>query len=446
MAADDSKPKPRLPILTTSQIWELLPPGYLMPGIIPDSGLMGLFGPANIGKTFILISWLICLRLGLEWCGRRAVETEVLLITDEGERGLGIRERAMCAMHGITVVPEFPHGLGMINLLDEAQMRQDVKELEAQGINPGLIAIDTFGSAIATGDETRDMPKAMTNARLLSHLIDGTIVLSHHPTKDGKYERGGGQFRNKVDVLVEVLEVPGAPNLRTLHFEKTREDERPPDLMFGLEKQSFMTPWGMKTSLGVSGLKTVLDMPSEGMTQLENTIRSVFTEQFPEGGTWTELYDATSDLTANERKKDQKLDRKTFSAALRSLVENGAVIDEAGEVSPRPKGSKYRLLKIQSVQPKRGSEEGVREEDKERGQSGAESVGGRWDPTGSPPPPTDPDASDQLGGSVSTDLHRHQPKVEQPPENGSEAPDPGQGTEESDPLKAAAELLEKAKV
>jgi hypothetical protein len=224
-----------------------------------------------------------------------------------------------------------------------------------------------------------------------------------------------GQFRNKLDVLAECLEVPDAPNFRKLHFEKVRDDEIPPDLMFGLEKIMFPTPWGIKTSLAVSGLKTILDLPMDN--KLEKVICLAFAEQFLDGATWTALYEATNDLTAGSRKKDSKLDRKLFSQALRTLVERQEVIDEANGMVPRPKGSLFHLAKVQPVQPATGSEEG----DGFGVEGGAVSVGGWWDPKGSPPPPTDNASAGMVGGGVSTDLHRHQPEVEPNVTDGSEA-------------------------
>jgi hypothetical protein len=353
--ADDKPNNYRIPILTSSALWKLPPPDPLIEGIISQGEVTGLFGPSNIGKTFLLLSWLLCLCTGLWWCGRRVVRTNVLYITDEGKRGIPMRERAWCKAHelmlkhnGISVPPEFPHGLGMLNLIKKEEMLHDLREFDAQGIKFGLIAIDTFGSAIATGDEVKDMPAAMSNARLLADTTGAAVLLNHHPTKEGKYERGGGQFRNKVDVLLECLEVKDAPKLRCLHFEKMRDDEKVPDLMFGLEKFEFDSPWGRRSSLAVTGLKNELDLPVASLGKLFQTAWEVHAEEFPEGAAWTDWYKATA-KRMGQTKKGNELDRKAFSGAVKDLVTRKYIHDAADGVIPRPKGALYLLM----VQPEK---------------------------------------------------------------------------------------------
>ena len=124
---------------------------------------------------------------------------------------------------------------------------------------------------------------------------------------------------------------------------------------------------GEKTSLAVSGLKTFLDLPMNGIGKLETTIMQVFAEQFPDGGSWTDLYDATNIATASERKKKgANLDRTAFTKALYNLIETKDVLDDAPGIKPRPKGALYRLLKIQP-----GHQVGL--------DTGTGSVGGRED-------------------------------------------------------------------
>lgn len=418
----DDKPKSVLPpIFTTAQVWDLEPPDYLIEGIILSGDnqhkdgaqlgtIMALYGPSNIGKTFLLLSWLLCLVTGTPWCGRRVRKTAVLLITDEGVRGIGTRERGWCAKFRFKSAPEFPHCVGMLNLLDTDAVEAAGKEIAGWEIKPGLIAIDTFGSAIGTGDEVKDMPKAMLNARYLSALTGACVLLNHHPNKAGDVERGGGQFRNKVDMLIEVQAVKDVNNFRQLTFWKTRDDKQPEPLMIELCDQTVDTPWGIKTTLAVDGPRTVADMPMEALGQLEEIILTVF-QNFPDGATWTELYNLANIATAGDRKKAGAcLDRSVFGRALTNLTKTRAVLDDApldpetGEaLKPRPKGAKFRFAKIQPATADGGSVGGGMIGRYELGPKGPQLL-----PTDNPPPAV------SVGPflPISTD---NRPEVEQSP-------------------------------
>jgi hypothetical protein len=232
----------------------------------------------------------------------------------------------------------------MLNILDDEAVEAVGKEIAGWPNRPGLIAIDTFGSATATGDEVKDMPRAMTNARRLSILTGAAVLLNHHPDKAGKWERGGGQFRNRLDLLIEIETVPKAPGFRQLTFHKVRDDKQPETMLIEYCEQAVHTPWGRKTTLVVEGPRTMMDLPAEAIGFLEKVIVTEFDDCFPDGvATYTELYNAADAATRDLRKKkDAHLDKAAFGKALRNVVENGTVIDEAEGVKPRPKGSFYR--------------------------------------------------------------------------------------------------------
>jgi hypothetical protein len=421
------------PILTTEQVWQLEPYEYLIEGVIlqgdnqhkdgaPLGVVMGLFGPSNIGKTFLLISWILCLVTGAYWCGRRVKKVLVLYFADEGLRGIGTRERGWCARHGYKSVPEYSHCFGMLNLLDAEKVELAGQEIAKWPIRPGLIVIDTFGSAIAAGDEVKDMPKAMTNARRLSVLTGAAVLLNHHPNVAGERERGGGQFRNKVDLLIEMQAVEGANNFRQLTFHKARDDKKADSLLIELCEQNVETPWGMKTTLVVAGPRTALDMPLEDIGKLEQTIRTAFLAAFPgfpDGATWSELYDVANDATAHMRKKPgAKLDRSVPGRVLKMMVEVGEVIDDAAGMEPRPKGARFHLAKIQPATGKDGRSVGI------GGCPVDRSV--ELPPKGGNSLPTDLPTGNQSVETDSTDLYRNQPEVAQSQvgcENGSQTSD-----------------------
>jgi len=392
-------------ILTTAQMWELEPQQFSIDGVILQGDnqysdgaklgvVMALYGPSGIGKSYLLISWLLCLLTGVRWCGRAVTKTFALYITDEGLRGIGTRERGWCARYGHKGIPEYPHCIRMLNILDDEAVEVVGKEIAGWANKPGLIPIDTFGSATATGDEVKDMPRAMTNARRLSVLTGACVLLNHHPDKAGKWERGGGQFRNKVDLLIEIEEVPKAPGFRQLTFHKVRDDKQPETMLIEYCEQTVHTPWGPKTTLVVEGPRTLMDLPAEAIGFLEKIIVTEFDDCFPDGvAIYTELYNAADAATKDLRKKkDAKLDKGAFGKALKNVVASGAVIDEAEGVKPRPKGALYRRAEGgRRVQP------ATREEEPEGRPVGAGNIG-RYElvPLGTNSIPTDLPTPDQL--------------------------------------------------
>jgi hypothetical protein len=352
-------------ILLTSAMWRLQPSEYLIDGIIlagdnhyKDGAKLGcvmaLYGPSGIGKTYLVLSWLLAIKTTtIDWCGRRTLHGEVLYFIDEGVRNIGTRERGWCAKHKIIEIPEFPHCPAMIDILNTDQVKEVGEEIAGWKVKPVVIVIDTWGSAIASGDEVKEMPKAMLNARRLSILTGACVLLIHHPNVKGDRERGGGQFRNKLDLLIEVGTVKDAPNFRVLTFHKARDDKKSAPILIELVEQDVNTPFGPKTTLVVEGPRTILDLPLKGMGALERTILKVFrnTEAFPDGmATWTALYEAVDAATTDQRKKaGAHQDRGAFSEALQNLVEVGVVLDDAAGEEPRPKGSLYRLAS--EIQP-----------------------------------------------------------------------------------------------
>jgi hypothetical protein len=378
MTADDKLKKAILALksfkaslLTTASMWALEPQRFTIDGVILQGDnqytdgaklgvVMALYGPSGIGKSYLLISWLLCLVTGTPWCGRAAIKTFPLYFTDEGLRGIGTRERGWCARYAHPGIPEFPHCIKMLDILDDDAVELIGKEIADWPNKPGLIAIDTFGSATATGDEVKDMPRAMTNARRLSILTGATVLLNHHPDKGGNWERGGGQFRNRLDLLIEIEEVPKAPSFRQLTFHKVRDDKKPETMLIEYCEQSVHTPWGDKTTLVVEGPRTLTDLPMEAIGFLEKVIVTEFDSCYPEGtATYTELYNATDAATADLRKKKgAHLDKTAFGKALNNVVAGGEIADEApprAEGERRPKGALFRRVKAQPTTQDEGS-------------------------------------------------------------------------------------------
>jgi len=76
--------------------------------------------------------------------------------------------------------------------------------INGQGLNPGLIIIDTLSQFMMGGDENgSDMALLVSNARRLSQERDVAVLLIHHGNATGLRERGHTALRGNVDAMFQ---------------------------------------------------------------------------------------------------------------------------------------------------------------------------------------------------------------------------------------------------
>ena len=69
MSLADLSHDPTIDLLSTDDLLRLPPPSYLMDGLIPENGLVTLYGPPSGGKSFMALEWSICISEGRAWLG-----------------------------------------------------------------------------------------------------------------------------------------------------------------------------------------------------------------------------------------------------------------------------------------------------------------------------------------------------------------------------------------
>jgi hypothetical protein len=141
-------------------------------------------------KTYVLISWLMCLDTGIPWCGRRTQRASSLLITPDDPRGAIIRAQAFADYYDVrredvrSVIFEEP-----VNLYVRLEVERAVENILRQGIKPGILAFDTLfhNSASADLKEPDVVLGLFRNMRWMTQEIGAhTPITTHHPPKDGK--------------------------------------------------------------------------------------------------------------------------------------------------------------------------------------------------------------------------------------------------------------------
>lgn len=183
---------------------------YLIKGWLAPRSLAVLYGPANVGKTFLALDIAHALAQGRSWAGCRVRAAPVLYITLEGGAGF---ERRISALDS----PRFWVLSAPICFMDARRdptwLAEAVESLAQDEGAFGLIVIDTLARAMVPGDEnsSQDMGRLVASAELLKERTGACVLMIHHTGKSAAQgARGHSSLRAAVDTEIEVTREDGA--------------------------------------------------------------------------------------------------------------------------------------------------------------------------------------------------------------------------------------------
>lgn len=183
--------------------------GYLVKGLLDRGAMSVVYGPSNIGKTFVCLDIAYAVAQGRSYGGMRMHQAPVLYIVMEGGRtGVPRRLEALRRRHG--PCDAFYVLRTTVNLFDPAaDVPALLADVAALGVSFGLIVVDTLARAMAGGDENlaKDMGQFVANADRLRALTAAHILLVHHTGKDAANgARGSSALRAATDTEIELSE------------------------------------------------------------------------------------------------------------------------------------------------------------------------------------------------------------------------------------------------
>jgi RecA-family ATPase len=205
------------------------PPGeeWLVKGLLPQQGVGTFFGSSGSYKSFsaIDIAWHIA--AGTRWAGRKVKRAPVVYLAAEGSAGVRKRLSGARKMHGLNKAREPLYVIGAALNLGTGSEDADkmIASIEATGVKPGCVTIDTLSATLAGGDENgQGIGMFLSNCQRIAMHFGCFVLAVHHVgygENAGQRERGHSSLPSNVDTRI-LCERP-EDNQASLTFLKVKD-------------------------------------------------------------------------------------------------------------------------------------------------------------------------------------------------------------------------------
>jgi AAA domain len=202
---------------TRQQLAELPAVESLIDDVMSRPAAVVLVGAYGLGKSALVQAWLGCVATGTAWLGHAVrQQRRCLYAVGEGAYGLDARLSAWERQTGQKIGED---ELTVLVQPGSLLAKPTWQALGTEAIDCGLVVLDTFSSLAPDADETKDAAQIMRHCANLAALIEGTVLLVHHPGwSDAGRARGGYQLEANADEVLILAGEEGAP-----HLELTRK-------------------------------------------------------------------------------------------------------------------------------------------------------------------------------------------------------------------------------
>ena len=175
--------KPRFELEPWSQIVFENSEEWLVKRVLPRRGLAAIYGRPGSLKSFVVSHIALCVALGREWAGRRVHGAPVVYIAAEGASGLRKRK----AGYALTC-PDLPADVPIYLISAAPNLGADpgdlgtlIADIEAAGVSPGLVILDTLAQTLGSADENgAGMTVFGKNAAALATRFSCLVLAVHH--------------------------------------------------------------------------------------------------------------------------------------------------------------------------------------------------------------------------------------------------------------------------
>ena len=220
----------RVELLSTIQSTSEMP--WRIKGLLPAEGLVFIYGPPSVGKSFAVIHLGLAIAAGLEVAGCKTNKAPVIYVA--AEAGNGARKRLVAAKQSleleddlplalVAVAPNLGRGDGDADLLITAIIEQ----MGHVDLNGAVIILDTVARVTPGMEEnsSKDTGVFIANADRIAKEFSGLVIGVHHPGKNLENGlRGSSALLGAADTVIAVSKTDGERRVATVQKQKDGED------------------------------------------------------------------------------------------------------------------------------------------------------------------------------------------------------------------------------
>jgi hypothetical protein len=182
---------------------------YLVKGLLPNVGLVVVWGAPKCGKSFYVFDLVAHVAAGWEYRGRRVKQRPVVYFALEGQEGFVARVEAFRQTHRVEDIPFYLSADRIVLPQDGGAIVGSIRS-QFPDVRPGIVVLDTLNRSIAGSEnDPEDMGAYVRAADAIREAFDCVVIVIHHCGVEGARPRGHTSLTGAADAQLAVKRLDG---------------------------------------------------------------------------------------------------------------------------------------------------------------------------------------------------------------------------------------------
>lgn len=191
-------------LLAASDVLALRDPRWLADYVIPERSISMLWGPPNIGKSFVTLDLACSVAVGNDWMGRAVEPGRVVYVAGEGVHSFKRRLGAWLRYNSLD-----EEDLGNLSFVGwPVQLHEGIETFLrlVRPADPVLVIIDTLAASSLGVDEdkTAGIGPVMKSLQKIRSELEAAVMVVHHTGWIEEHERGSSALRGTMDTSIRM--------------------------------------------------------------------------------------------------------------------------------------------------------------------------------------------------------------------------------------------------